>query len=324
RVLTDRNTISRQMRCAFGEDVHVTEETSPAALLKAVKTETERENIRKAHIKDGIAVTKFIYWLKKTVPERTVTELEAAARLEAFRAEQADYLGPSFAPIVAYGYHGAIVHYEPTADSDIPMEPRGFCLTDTGGHYLQGTTDITRTIPLGPLTDEEKRAYTLAMRGHLRLAAAVFPEGVSGADLDCLARGPLWDQELDYDHGTGHGVGYILSVHESPPTISWRGRARQTPLKEGMLVSDEPGLYVEGKFGVRHENLLMCRREGDRFLRFEPMTVVPFDRDALDISLLEPRELQALNDYHARVYEKIAPGLDETERAWLAKATAPL
>ncbi|MCD8331197.1 MAG: aminopeptidase P family protein [Oscillospiraceae bacterium] len=327
-LLADPDTVSQQLVQSIPQGVHVAETASPVARMKAVKNPTEMENLRLAHIKDGAAVTQFLFWLHQNVGRQRITELSAAEQLERFRARQEGYLGPSFAPILAYGPHGAIVHYEPTAQSDVPLEPHGFCLADTGGHYLQGTTDITRTIPLGPLTGEEKRAYTLVLRGHLNLAAAVFPQGVSGCSLDCLARQPLWEQGLDFNHGTGHGVGYLLNVHEGPHSIHWRPPKSPVPLEEGMVVSDEPGLYLEGKFGVRHENLLLCRRGETtpfgQFLRFQPLTLVPFDREALDLSLLDERERELLNGYHAQVRAALSPLLSARERAWLEEKTAPI
>lgn len=308
----------------------VLDRPSPVQLMKAMKTPAEQENFRAAHIKDGVAVCRFICWLQSHVGKEPITECSAAAKLESFRAQQPDYLGPSFDSIMAFGPHGAIVHYEPTAETDVPLEPRSFCLADTGGHYLQGTTDITRTIPLGPLTEEERRAYTVVLKGHLRLGAARFPEGLCGQNLDILARLPLWEQGMDYNHGTGHGVGYVLSVHEGPQRLHWRLPENQkvTALAEGMVVSNEPGYYAAGQFGIRHENLELVQRDGEneygRFLHFEPLTMVPFDRTALELSLLSEEELALLNAYHEKVRAAIAPHLDGEELAWLMAATAPI
>ena len=308
----------------------VLDRPSPVQLMKAMKTPAEQENFRAAHIKDGVAVCRFICWLQSHVGKEPITECSAAAKLESFRAQQPDYLGPSFDSIMAFGPHGAIVHYEPTAETDVPLEPRSFCLADTGGHYLQGTTDITRTIPLGPLTEEERRAYTVVLKGHLRLGAARFPEGLCGQNLDILARLPLWEQGMDYNHGTGHGVGYVLGVHEGPQRLHWRLPENQkvTALAEGMVVSNEPGYYAAGQFGIRHENLELVQRDGEneygRFLHFEPLTMVPFDRTALELSLLSEEELALLNAYHEKVRAAIAPHLDGEELAWLMAATAPI
>ena len=299
---------------------------SPITAMKAVKNDTERENFRRAHLADGLAVTRWLFWLKGAVAHEPITERSAAAKLEAFRRESADYLAPSFDPILACGPHGAIVHYSATGESDALLAPRGLCLADTGAHYRTGTTDITRTVALGPLTAEETRAYTLVLRGNLNLAAARFCRGVTGANLDILARAPLWEQGLDYNHGTGHGVGYLLSVHEGPQRIHWRSGA--AALEEGMIFSDEPGLYLEGKFGVRLENLLLVRAAGESehggFLSLEPLTLVPFDPAAIDPALMSDRELSLLNTYHARVYDALAPHLTDAERAWLRAETAPL
>ncbi len=329
KILVDETKVSYRLLKAVSKGVERINKPSPIALMKAVKTEREIAHMRSAHVKDGVAVARFLYWLKSRVRQEEITEIGAAAKLEGFRKEQEGYLGPSFDPIVAYGAHGAIVHYEATADTDVKIEPRGLCLADTGGHYSEGTTDITRTIALGELTDEEKRAYTLVLKGHLRLMAARFPEGVSGQNLDAIARGPLWEQGLDYRHGTGHGVGYLLSVHEGPQNIRWKsGKEKAVPLAVGMIFSNEPGYYEEGKFGIRHENLMLVV-EGEKtaygqFLQLEPLTVAPFDREAIEASLLNEEEIRVLNAYHAKVYEVLAPHLTGEELAWLREVTAAL
>ena len=233
---------------------------------------------------------------------------------------------PSFDSIISFADHGAIVHYAPTPESDVEMEPRSFCLADTGGHYKEGSTDITRTIPLGTLTEEEKRMYTLVLKGHLNLGAATFIHGCCGQNLDYLAREPLWENGLDYNHGTGHGVGYILSVHEGPQRIHWRITANAAPvvLEEGMVISNEPGIYLEDKFGIRHENLVLCckgeKNSYGQFMHFEPITFVPFDLDGLDVSLLTNEEKAWLNNYHKEVLEKISPYLTNDEAEWLKSA----
>ena len=302
---------------------------SPVIKLKAVKNAVEQENIRKAHEKDGTALCRFIYWLKSNVGKELVTECSAAAQLECFRQEEKEYLGPSFAPIVAYGAHGAIVHYSATEETDAPLRAEGFCLADTGGHYLNGTTDVTRTIALGPLTQEEKRVYTLVLKGNLRLGGVKFPQGCCGANLDVLARGALWEHGMDYNHGTGHGVGYLLSVHEGPQSIQWHlGPGGKEPLLPGMVLSNEPGFYIKDRFGVRLENLLLVRRAEDipegHFLNFETMTLAPFEREAILTELLNAEELALLNAYHARVLQVIGPRLAPKEREWLQWAAAPL
>ena len=330
RLLIDAQGISEWLMACIPEHVTCIAAMSPVTRRKAVKTPQEMEHERMAHVRDGVAVTRFIYWLKHEVGSGQITEMSAAEQLVHFRSEQKDYLYESFAPIIAYGAHGAIVHYDATPQTNVTLQAHGLCLTDTGGHYLDGTTDITRTIALGALTAEEIHAYTTVLRGHLNLAAARFPEGVCGQNLDILARMPLWEQGMDFNHGTGHGVGYLLSVHEGPQRIHWKLRSGQEviPFEEGMIVSDEPGLYMEGKFGIRHENLLLCRRdeanEYGQFLRFEPLTMVPFDRDAIDVALLTQPERQALNAYHVRVYETLQPYFTGDEAQWLAEVTAPL
>ena len=300
--------------------------------MKARKNPVEVNNIRNAHIKDGLAVTRLIYWIKqemKKSPQPEITELDVCRKMEEFRQQGEGYLGQSFSPICAYGQHGAIVHYDPVEGGDCKLEAEGFLLLDTGGQYYEGTTDITRTISLGPLSREMRRNYTSVLRGNLNLAAAHFKYGCNGLHLDYLAREPLWELGMDYNHGTGHGVGYLLSVHEGPNGI----RLKETEgtgacvFEEGMLTSDEPGIYLEGKYGIRIENLMTCRKaektEFGQFMRFEVMTMVPYDRDAIDPDLMSDRELARLNVYHAKVYENISPYLSQEEKDWLARETRP-
>ena len=257
-----------------------------------------------------------------------MTEISAADYLAERRAEQEGFLDLSFATICGYGPHGAIIHYGATPESDVPLKPQGLVLVDSGGHYMEGTTDITRTIALGPVTQEMKDAFTLVLRSHLALANARFLYGCTGINLDILARGPLWDVGLDYKHGTGHGIGHILNVHEGPNAFRWKvspGRSEGSVLEEGMITSDEPGLYFEGKFGIRTESELLCRRgeknEYGQFMYFENLTYVPIDLDAVDAEKLTSTERKQLNEYHATVYETMAPLLSEDERAWLKEAT---
>lgn len=328
RLLCDENHVNDALISRIAPDVVVVDGENPTLLLKAVKNPVEVANEKAAHIKDGIAVTRFIYWLKTRVGWEEITEMNAASRLEMFRREQEDYLEPSFYPILAYGPHGAIVHYSADETSDVPLEPEGFLLADTGGHYMEGTTDITRTIALGPLTEEQKEMYTTVLKAHIRLADAVFLQGAAGVSLDVLARTPLWERGLDYNHGTGHGVGYLLSVHEGPNSFRFRPsavRGGDHVMKEGMITSDEPGIYLEGKFGVRLENLLVCAAKQTNsygtFLGFEPLTMVPFDRDAILWDALSEKELRWLAAYHQKVYESLAPHLLEEERQWLRETT---
>ncbi|MDE6566866.1 MAG: M24 family metallopeptidase, partial [Lachnospiraceae bacterium] len=308
---------------------------NPTGLAKAIKNETERERERQAHIWDGVAVTKLLYWLKQQQESQLlangeITEREVAKRLEAYRQEWQDYLGPSFAPIIAAGEHGAIVHYEPTEETDAPLCMNTLVLMDTGGHYLQGTTDITRTLALGEVPREQKEHYTAVLCGNLRLGNAYFKHGYSGTHLDYLAREPLWRLGLDFNHGTGHGVGYLLSVHEGPQGIRQKepGGRVGTVLEEGMVLSNEPGVYLSGEYGIRLENLMLCVQDrqtswGD-FMRFETLTMVPFDRDAILPECMGEEELRWLNEYHSEVYDKISPYLDQQEAEWLAEVTAPL
>lgn len=328
RVMLDTN--SANFRILNHIRAQVLERTSPVLLMKAVKSPAEMAHAQQAHVRDGAAMCRFIHWLQTTVGKEMVTELSAAAKLEQFRREAGDFLQPSFDTIMAYGPHAAIVHYSATPDSDVPMQPRGLCLCDSGGQYRDGTTDITRTIPLGPLTPEEKRAYTLVLRGHLRLGAAKFLHGTCGANLDYLARGPLWEQGMDYNHGTGHGVGYVLCVHEGPHSMAWklgRGFVPQT-LEEGMILSNEPGFYQAGKYGIRHEDLMLVRKgpvtEYGQFMYFQTLTMVPFDTAGLDLSLMTAEEIQLLNAYHQTVYHTIAPLLTGEDLTWLEQATRPI
>ncbi|MCH5207256.1 MAG: aminopeptidase P family protein [Oscillospiraceae bacterium] len=309
------------------EDAKIIEKTSPVEMMKAVKNPTEISCEKNAHLKDGVAVTRFMKWLKTSVSSEKITELSAAEKLEGFRKLGENYLGQSFSPIMAYGAHGAIVHYSASEETNAVIEPRGMLLSDTGGHYLDGTTDITRTIVLGDISQEEKRAFTLVLAGHLNLLAARFPEGTRGSALDYAAREPLWQNGLDFGHGTGHGVGFLLNVHEGPQRISFRAQ-NDAPMQAGMITSDEPGIYIAGKYGIRHESLLLCEKdendENKGFLRFSPLTLVPFDRDGINKRYLSERQVGLLNDYHRLVFEKLSPLLGEEEKKWLEKATEPI
>lgn len=326
-VMADDKSVNYSIIQSIPSTARIIWQPSPVILMKAVKTPVEQQHIRQAHIKDGVVVTRFIHWLKTHIGKERITELGAAAKLEELRRDMDGFIEPSFDSIIAYGRHGAIVHYEPTAETDVEMKPEGLCLADTGGHYIDGTTDVTRTIPLGRLTDEEKRAYTIVLRGHLNLGAARFIEGISGPNLDYLARGPLWENGMDFNHGTGHGVGYILNVHEGPQRINWKIK-NPVAFKAGMVVSNEPGLYIEGKFGIRHENLvLVCngnKNEYGQFMYFDSLTMVPFDKDAIDVSLMSDRELAGLNAYHRKVFEAVSPWFEGEELQWLKEYTAPL
>ena len=324
RVLADSATANSRIAECLAHTAW-TDTPSPAARRKAVKAGSEQTGFRQAHLQDGAALCRFLYEMK-TRPE-AYTELSAAALLHRYRTEQADFLEDSFETIAAYGPHAAVVHYAPTPETDVPLKAQGLLLVDSGGHYARGTTDVTRTIALGPITDEERRRSTQVLQGHIQLAMAQFPQGVMGENLDALARGPLWREGLDYDHGTGHGVGCVLSVHEAPPSFRWRiaeGLAHPA-LETGMVISDEPGYYAAGRFGIRHENLLLVQpAEVAGFLRFETLTLAPFDRDALDPALLTASERDWLNGYHRRVYAQIAPLVPTEVRQWLREVTAAL
>lgn len=327
-VLVDKASANYMILASLPVKENVKIEESPAVLPKATKTLKEQENERIAHVKDGVAVTKLMYWLKKNVGNMKITEITAADKLEEFRREQENYLGQSFDPIMGYAEHGAIVHYSATEESAKTLEPRSFLLADTGGHYLEGTTDITRTIALGELTEEEKRIFTLVLIGNLNLGAVRFIYGIRGENLDYVAREALWRNGLDYNHGTGHGVGYILNVHERPNGIRWRipqNGVGTAIFEDGMITSNEPGMYIAGKFGIRHENLVLCKKdkttEYGTFMRFDTLTMVPFDLDAVDTSLMTAEEIERLNAYHKDVYNAISYAFSGEELEWLKNAT---
>ena len=327
-VLLDTAKANYMVKMCIPASVTIVDCTSPITLMKAVKTPAECENTRLAHIKDGVAVTRFMYWLKHSIGNSEITELSAAKKIEEFRQEQEGYLEPSFEPIMAYGAHGAIVHYSATEDSNATLEPKSFLLCDTGGQYYEGTTDITRTFALGELSDEEKKAYTLVLMGHLNLKATKFLYGIRGMNLDSIAREPLWRYGMNYNHGTGHGVGFLLNVHEGPNSIRWQNPdniVTSAVLEEGMITSNEPGVYVTDQFGVRLENLIVCKKdtqnEFGQFMCFENLTMVPFDLDAVDTSYMTDREVELLNQYHEEVYQNISPYLEGDEQDWLRKAT---
>ena len=324
KVMMNLNVVNSKLKTCVPEGVEIIDKADPTTLPKACKNEKEVDNFRIAHIKDGAAVTKFMRWVKENVGKIDMDEISVAEKLEQFRREQPGYIGPSFEPIMGYGPHGAIVHYSATKESCAKLEAKSFLLSDTGAHFIEGSTDITRTYALGELTDDEKRFYTLVLKGNLQLGNAQWKAGCTGANLDYLAREPLWRLEADYNHGTGHGVGYILSVHEGPQSIHW-GRANTTPLEVGMITSNEPGFYLEGAFGVRLENLTAVKEVATngygRFLRFETLTMVPFDLDAIIPELLGEECRNVLNAYHAKVRQTLAPYMTAEENAWLADAT---
>lgn len=296
---------------------------SPIPAMKAIKNETEIHGIHNAMLRDGIAMVKFLRWLKPAVEAGGQTEMSVDKKLTSLRAEQPLFKDISFDTIAGYGPHGAIVHYEATPETDTPLEPRGFLLLDSGAQYQDGTTDITRTIPLGPLTEEERHVYTLVLKGHIQLELAKFPDGASGTQIDALAREAMWREGMNFLHGTGHGVGCYLNVHEGPHQI--RMEYMPAPLHAGMTVTDEPGLYLAGKFGVRIENTLLITpfetTSFGSFLQMEALTLCPIDTTPIDKSMLLPEEVEWLNAYHQRVYDALAPHLDEDDKEWLRDAT---
>lgn len=296
---------------------------SPIPAMKAVKNEAEIRGYHAAMLRDGIALVQFLRWLKPAVEAGGQTEISVDRKLTGLRAQQPLFRDISFDTIAAYGPHGAIVHYEATPETDVPLEPRGFLLLDSGAQYQDGTTDITRTIPLGPLTPEERHVYTLVLKGHIQLELCKFPDGACGTQLDCLAREAMWRDGMNFLHGTGHGVGSYLNVHEGPHQI--RQEYWGAPLRAGMTVTDEPGLYLAGRFGVRIENTLLIRpyreTEFGRFLQMEPLTLCPIDTEPIVISEMLPEEVDWLNHYHRHVYDMLSPHLDDADREWLREAT---
>ena len=301
--------------------------TSPVPAMKAVKNAKEIEGFHNAMLRDGVALVKFLRWLRPAVEAGGQTEMSVDAKLTALRAEQKLYRGLSFDTIAAYGEHGAIVHYEATPETDVELRPEGLILIDSGAQYLDGTTDITRTISLGPVTDEERLVYTLVLKGHIQLELCKFPRGASGTQIDALARKDMWRYGYNFLHGTGHGVGSYLNVHEGPHQI--RMEYKPAPLVEGMTVTDEPGIYLQSRFGVRTENTLLIvpyrETEFGRFVQFEPLTLCPIDTAPIITDMLTDEEKAWLNDYHRTVFERISPLLDdEADRQWLAEACAAI
>ena len=291
--------------------------------MKSVKNAAEIAGFRRAMVRDGVAMVKFLHWLKPAVEAGGQTEISIDRKLTALRAEQSLYRGLSFDTIAAYGPHGAIVHYEATPETDAVLEPKGLLLLDSGAQYQDGTTDITRTIALGPLTDEERLDYTLVLKGHIRLALTRFPDGISGTQIDALARYAMWQHGINYGHGTGHGVGSYLCVHEGPHQI--RHTWKPAPLHAGMTVTNEPGIYRQGKHGVRIENTMLIVEDGEtefgRFLRLEPLTLCPIDLTPVIWDMMTEEEVAYLDAYHKKVYDELSPLLNEEERQWLNKQT---
>ena len=328
-IWADLNDLNAVYYSSLDSSVSVINAESPVLAFRAVKNKTEIESLKNAHVKDGVAMVRFLYWLKHTIGKEPLDEVSIQNKLYALRAEQDDYLMPSFPTICAYKGNAAMMHYTATEQNYAEVQPEGFLLVDSGGTYADGTTDITRTIVLGPLTADEKMYFTKVLKGMLALTRAKFLYGTTGNNLDILARGPLWDMDIDYQCGTGHGVGHVLSVHEGPQYIGWGfGRRRSAPLEPGMVTSNEPGVYLPHELGIRTENELLVvkgtKNFYGQFLGFETLTWVPIDLDAVDPDLLNTEEKNQLNQYHATVYEKISPFLDKKEKAWLKQATRKL
>lgn len=309
----------------------IVEAANPTILMKAMKNEVELANIREAHIKDGVAVTKFMHWIKTRYDKETITELSSAAKLTELRAAQEGYIRDSFEPLCAFADHAAMMHYSPSAETDVPLSSGAFFLNDTGGGYYEGSTDITRTFVLGSVEAQMKRYFTAVVRAMMRLSRARFLYGCYGYNLDVLARGPIWDLDMDYQCGTGHGVGYLANVHEPPTGFRWYvvpSKNEHHKLEEGMVITDEPGIYEDGQFGIRIENEFVVRKgvqnKYGQFMYFETITFAPIDLDGIDPEEMSRDEREWLNHYHEQVYEKIGPRLTEEEREWLKEYTQPI
>lgn len=323
KILIDPDRTSIWLYNAIDRDIEKREKLNITTMMKAIKNDIEIKNLKKCYIKDCVALVKFIYWLKKNVGHEHITELSATEKLEDFRREQEYFMQPSFDTIAAYKDHAAMMHYKATSDSDCELEREGFLLVDSGGQYLDGTTDITRTIVLGDVSDEAKRDFTLVLKGHIALSTIKFLYGITGSNLDVLARRPIWEYGMDYKCGTGHGVGFCLNVHEGPQRIS--PAPNNIRLEKGMILTNEPGIYKEGKYGIRTENDLLVVEdevtEFGKFMRFETISYCPIDIEGIDASMLTEDEKTWLNDYHRKVYELLSPYLDEEERKWLEDQT---
>lgn len=327
-VLIDTSKVNYAIYNNIPSNVQKIEERNPSILFKSIKNEIELKNIRNSHIKDGVAFTKFMYWLKNNIGKIEITEISATQKLEEFRREQDKFIEPSFSTIAAYKDHAAMMHYSATEESNYKLEPRDLFLVDSGGQYFDGTTDITRTIALGPIPENVRKDFTNVVRGMIRLSKAKFLYGCRGYNLDILARGPLWEEGVDYKCGTGHGIGFVLNVHEGPNGFRWKVREDIDDtciLEEGMVTTNEPGVYVENSHGIRIENEIVVRKaeknEYGQFMDFEVITFAPIDLDAIDESLILKDEKVYLNNYHKQVYDKISPYLNEEEKQWLKTYT---
>lgn len=326
KVSLDKRNASFQV-CKALEKQEIVEASSPTELLKAKKNPTELKYMEEVYLKDSVAVTRFIYWVKNAIGKQTITELDAAEYMDNLRREIPEFIDLSFPTIAAYGPNAAMMHYEATEESHAVLEPTGMLLVDSGGQYMGGTTDVTRTIVLGQISDEIRKHYTLTAAGMLELTHARWLYGCTGRNLDILARKPLWDIEIDYQCGTGHGIGYILNVHEGPQNVRWRFApgTKEVAIEEGMIISNEPGVYIAGSHGIRIENIVVAKNDSKneygQFMHFDTLTYAPIDLDAIDVSLLSQKQREYLNEYHKAVYEKVSPFLNEEEKLWLSKAT---
>lgn len=328
KILLERKKASFAVCESIDASCRIIDEMNPCATMKAVKNATEIENMRKAHLKDGIAVTKFMYWLKHTIGTCPMTEMTAAHKIEELRAEQGNYIEPSFVTIAAYKENAAMCHYHPSDEVCKELKPEGLLLVDSGGQYLEGTTDITRTYALGPLTEKEKEYYTIVAAAMLKVSTMKFLHGCRGINLDYTIREAFWKRGLDFAHGTGHGVGYLSNVHERPNGLRWKvvpERQDSAVIEPGMICSDEPGLYFAGDFGTRTENLILCvedeKNEYGQFLKFEFLTKAPIDLEALDTRFMDDADIERLNTYHKDVYETISPYMNDEEKEWLKHVT---
>ena len=328
KILLERKKASFAVCESIDASCRIIDEMNPCATMKAVKNATEIENMRKAHLKDGIAVTKFMYWLKHTIGTCDMTEMTAAHKIEELRAEQGNYIEPSFVTIAAYKENAAMCHYHPSEEVCKKLKPEGLLLVDSGGQYLEGTTDITRTYALGPLTEKEKEYYTIVAAAMLKVSTMKFLHGCRGINLDYTIREAFWKRGLDFAHGTGHGVGYLSNVHERPNGLRWKvvpERQDSAVIEPGMICSDEPGLYFAGDFGTRTENLILCvedeKNEYGQFLKFEFLTKAPIDLEALDTRFMDDADIERLNAYHKDVYETISPYMNDEEKEWLKHVT---
>ena len=325
-VLVDGAKLNQSLYEAIPTGCTIRNTMSPVFRLKSIKNETEMNGVRRAMVKDGIALTRFFMWLEQNVQTGKITEIEVSQKIYECRKEQDGFVGESFGTIAGYAGHGAIVHYEATPDTNATLKPESLLLLDSGGQYLDGTTDITRTVALGTPSIQQKQDFTLVLKGHIAIATAIFPEGTRGSQLDILARKAMWDRNINYGHGTGHGVGHFLNVHEGPQNI--RMDENPTTLQPGMFMSNEPGVYRTNQYGIRIENLIHVipakESEFGKFLQFETITMFPIDKDLVDLELMSKDEMEWLNNYHIKVYDTVSPKLNEEEREWLSNKCAPV